>query len=154
MGIFAFQPELGHERFPVTSDKVCFIIRYFPFRIQHLLSYKQISVMKIVLIQCPVSANEISLPVIRHRKPVIEPFFHIIRFHNLPFIELYMACPWIGILISCAFSSSFSDDCCKACREKIRSCASKRKIFSQATKPLQGPPCAIIRKNNYLCCKK
>ena len=60
MGIFAFQPELGHERFPVTSDKVCFIIRYFPFRIQHLLSYKQISVMKIVLIQCPVSANEIS----------------------------------------------------------------------------------------------
>ena len=59
MGIFAFQPELGHERFPVTSDKVCFIIRYFPFLIQHLLSYKQISVMKIVLIQCPVSANEI-----------------------------------------------------------------------------------------------
>ena len=94
------------------------------------------------------------LPVIRHRKPVIEPFFHIVRFHNLPFIELYMACPWVGILISCAFPSSFSDDCCKACREKIRSCASKRKIFSQATKPLQGPPCAIIRKNNYLCCKK
>ena len=91
---------------------------------------------------------------IRLRKPVIESFFHIVCFHNLPFIELYIACPWVGILISCAFPSSFSDDCCKACREKIRSCVSKRKIFSQATKPLQGRPCAIIRKNNYLCCKK
>jgi formiminoglutamase len=30
-----------------------------------------------------------------------------------------MACPWVGILISCAFPSLFSDDCCKACREKM-----------------------------------
>ena len=154
-GIFAFLPDLCQERFLVASDEIRVIVRYLFSGSQDLLSDKEVSIVEIILIQWSISAHNIPQPVIRPREPLIEPFFYLVFFHITSFFRVRHRRPRVaGILISCAPVSLFSDDCGKACREKIRSCGKQEEDFFTSNQPLQGAALRNHPGNNFLCGKK